>query len=130
MAQSVVKQYMSSHPYWIKDQATVQEAIDLVLEKKIRHLPVKKGEQVIGIITDRDLRFLFGMRGTPLGAQRVASFCDQHPYTVAPDTLLSEAAQAMVEHRHEAAIVMEGGKMVGIFTTMDACRALADLAKG
>ncbi len=45
-----------------------------------------------------------------------------------PSTSLAEIARGMIEHKHGAVIVSELGLMLGIFTTVDALRALATLA--
>jgi acetoin utilization protein AcuB len=48
-------------------------------------------------------------------------------YCVDPHVPLRDVALAMAEHKYGSAVVMSGQKVVGIFTTVDACRALADL---
>jgi acetoin utilization protein AcuB len=51
-------------------------------------------------------------------------------YAVAPTTPLAEVATAMAEHRYGCAIVTEGQHVVGIFTTVDALRAVIAIAEG
>lgn len=52
------------------------------------------------------------------------------PYTVTPDTPLDEVVATMAEHKYGCAVVMQNRHLVGIFTTVDACRACADLLHG
>jgi acetoin utilization protein AcuB len=49
-------------------------------------------------------------------------------YLVSPDTSLGEVASAMAEHKYGCAVVMNGTHLTGIFTTIDALRALITLA--
>lgn len=50
-----------------------------------------------------------------------------HVYAVDPNTSLDVVAEALAEHKYGSAVVLQNGKVVGIFTTNDACRALAEL---
>jgi acetoin utilization protein AcuB len=50
------------------------------------------------------------------------------PYTVPPGTALEEVAAAMAERKLGSAIVVDRGSVIGLFTTVDALRALAALA--
>ena len=50
-----------------------------------------------------------------------------HVYAVEPETALDVVADTMAEHKYGSAVVIQNDKVVGIFTTNDACHALADL---
>jgi acetoin utilization protein AcuB len=50
------------------------------------------------------------------------------PYTVAPDAPLEEVATRMADRKLGSALVVDRGSVVGLFTTVDALRALAVLA--
>ncbi len=51
----------------------------------------------------------------------------RNPYTTAPDTPVSEVARAMAADKYGSAVVTQNGKVVGILTTVDVCRILADV---
>ena len=51
-------------------------------------------------------------------------------YAVGPDAPLDEVAGEMAGHKYGSAVVLQNGKVVGIFTTVDACRALQELLHG
>jgi CBS domain-containing protein len=55
----------------------------------------------------------------------VMDLCHGRPYIVSPLTPLREAAAEMAARGIGSAIVMDGARLSGIFTTVDACRALA-----
>jgi CBS domain-containing protein len=50
-----VSTWMTRNPVTISPDAAVQEALDLMLARGFRHLPVEEGGTVIGIISIRDL---------------------------------------------------------------------------
>jgi acetoin utilization protein AcuB len=52
------------------------------------------------------------------------------PYLVGPEMHLAEVASEMSENRYSSAAVMEGGQLIGIFTTIDALRALLLVLEG
>jgi acetoin utilization protein AcuB len=49
------------------------------------------------------------------------------PYQVAPETPINEVANTMAKERLGSAVVVKNGRVVGIFTTVDACRCLAEV---
>lgn len=51
----------------------------------------------------------------------------REPYVVAPDTALDDVVRAMASRKFGSAVVADHGKVVGIFTTVDACAAFAEL---
>jgi CBS domain-containing protein len=55
MLQESVRQAMSKPLITGVPDVPVQDAVDLMVEKKIRHLPVVEGGRLVGIVTDRDL---------------------------------------------------------------------------
>jgi acetoin utilization protein AcuB len=48
-------------------------------------------------------------------------------YAVSPNTPLDEVATTKAEQKYGSALVVQNEHIVGIFTTVDACRALAEL---
>ena len=102
--------------------------MEMMTAHQIRHLPVKRGNQVVGLISDRDLKLFLGIPNFNPDHLHVSNISSGEPYIVAPETPLSEVAKEMAAKHHDSALVIQGDELVGIFTTMDACRALADLA--
>ena len=128
MRQYLVKDYMTTHPHWIRKEATLGEAMEMMSKHRIRHLPVKSEDKVIGIVSERDIKLVLWMPGKDQDKTQLSSFCRDDPFTVEPQTPLAEAAKKMADIHYGSAIVMEGNTLVGIFTTVDACRALAEIA--
>jgi acetoin utilization protein AcuB len=51
-------------------------------------------------------------------------------YAVHPESPLDEVASEMASKKYGSAVVLQNGKVVGIVTTVDLCRALAELLHG
>jgi len=51
------------------------------------------------------------------------------PFTVSSDASLAEVCAEMAEHKYGCAVVLQRDKVIGIFTTVDACRALGELLR-
>ncbi len=120
---------MKSLPYFARPDDTVAQVDRLMKEHDIRHVPIKQGEQVVGIISERDLRW---MRSPALllpdpEEVPVAHVQVNNPYTVEITTPLNTVLQEMSERKIGAAVVVKSGKLVGIVTVTDICRALAEV---
>jgi CBS domain-containing protein len=138
-----IKDMMTKNPFSIEQDTPVGTAIDFMVERKIRHLPVvdERGA-VVGVVTDRDLRNaalapaveqylskaarrrLRGI-GATLESLRVRDIMTCNPITTRPDVPVSQAAALMLEKRIGSLPVIEDGKLIGIVTDRDAVRALA-----
>jgi acetoin utilization protein AcuB len=79
------------------------------------------------VLTDRDLKFVESFEGVDPARLTVADAMIEKPYAVGPDTPLDDVVSTMASEKYGSAIVVQNHKVVGIFTTVDACRALAEL---
>jgi CBS domain-containing protein len=82
----------------------------------VRHLPVVENEQVIGVLTARDL---LRHRAEGGGEGPVRTFMTSHPELIGPDEDVAAACALMVARKIGCLPVVEGGKLVGIVTTSD-----------
>lgn len=57
----------------------------------------------------------------------VGQVCHRDPYVVDPQTRLRAVVHTMAVKHIGSAIVIDNGKLVGIFTTVDACRILSSM---
>ena len=122
-----IQKYMTVTPHSIGSDQTLATAGKLMREHRIRHLPVLEGGKLLGVITDRDLKFVETFRDVDPETLIVAEAMTEEPYTVDPETPLDQVASTMASEKYGSAIVMQNHKVVGIFTTVDACRALSEL---
>lgn len=121
--------YMTTTPFAISSEATVVEAMDVMRDKHIKHLPVMKEGRVFGLVSDRDLKSVLAFAGANPKSIRVGEVCTDEPYVAKPDSAINEVALEMVTRNVGSAIVVDNDKLVGIFTATDACQALSDICQ-
>lgn len=119
-----VEHFMTRHPHTIRAGESLAVAEEHMKKVNSHHLPVFDGGRLVGIISDRDLRLV---KRADLKDVKVEDVCVEEPQQVDIDTSVATAAAVMAEHRISSVLVIEQGKLVGIFTATDACRALAAL---
>ncbi len=120
-----VHQYMSVAPVVISSDRTLAEAHRLMRERNIRHLPVVDHGRLVGVVSQRDLYLLGTLKGVDPATEIVAEAMTQEPYAVPPAAPLDEVAAAMADGKFGCAVVVDRGSVIGLFTTVDALRALA-----
>lgn len=122
-----IKKYMTSSVQTIGDEQPMSVAHRVMREEHIRHLPVLHQGKLVGVVTDRDLRMVETLRDVDPTRVAVSEAMTADVYTVSPDAGLDEVVQSMATHKYGSAVVVDHGHVVGIFTTVDACGALAEL---
>lgn len=125
-----VQKWMSTSPLSIEREETLSRAHAIMQKESIRHLPVLEHGKLVGIISLRDLHLIETLRDVDPERVRVDEAMTTHPYFVAPDAPIDEVVAEMAEHKYGAAVVMQNHKVVGMFTTVDALRAFAELLHG
>jgi acetoin utilization protein AcuB len=121
---------MAPTPHTVARNQAVSVAHQLMRAEGIGHLPVLDGDQVVGILAERDILLVESFPGVNPTDLRVEEAMVPAPYVVTPGASLSEVVATMLERRIGSAIVMERERVVGVFTTHDALRALGDLLEG
>jgi acetoin utilization protein AcuB len=125
-----VGDYMTATPVCIQLDAELSDAVQLMQKHAIRHLPVMDGEDLAGVVTDRDLAMIESLLPEEWEQICVAEAMTPEPYAITPDAPLSEVARHMAREKFGCAVVADDeGNVVGLFTTTDALRVLADLTE-
>jgi len=119
---------MTDFPYSVDRHAPIDEAQAFMREHKIRHLPVTEEDMLIGVVTDRDIKLLLGpdFKYPEPQELKVSDAVVEQTYVVDIDTPLESVLSHMAEYRLGSALVTDAGKLAGVFTTTDACRAFAE----
>jgi len=134
-----VRDYMTRDPLTLRDDDLLRQAVEVVMVRRIRHIPVLDGAgRLVGIVTDRDVQ---GTLPSPLSAAApeeyeallettsLAHIMTKDVITVAPDDLAAEAVETLLAGRIDGLPVLEDGRVVGIFTVRDALRAYLELLR-
>jgi acetoin utilization protein AcuB len=134
-----IRERIQKHPVTISQDASFYEARSLIREKGVRHLPVvDKKNQVVGIVTDSDIRAAAPSGATTLsvheltyllGKLKVSGFMTPKKklVTITPDTLVEEAVRLMHDNKIGCLPVLEGKKLYGIFTETDALELVVNI---
>lgn len=125
-----IQRYMTTAPHSIGLAQTLATAESLMKNEKIRHLPVLEGGRLRGILSDRDIHLVETLRDVDPKKVTVEEAMSDHVYSVSPETPLDEVVDTMAEKKYGSAVVMQNEKIVGIFTTVDVCRAFGELLRG
>ena len=121
-------QAMTPFPYAIDRQASIEKARQMMDQHGIRHLPVTEEGDLVGVVSDRDLRsvlFLPLGRGS-VGDLTVADLYVPDAYTVDLNEPIEEVLLAMAERHIGSALVTRKGRLAGIFTAVDVCRCFGE----
>lgn len=122
----LVARRMSRNPVAISPQASIPEAIELMKNHSIRHLPVvDRKERLVGWITDTDLRGV--LIASMIEELTVGDVMIADPITVSSTAALEEAALLITKHKIGGMPVLENGKLAGVITVVDILEAFIDI---
>jgi acetoin utilization protein AcuB len=122
-----IDRYMTPSPYSIGQEQALAHAHHLMREHQIRHLPVLHAGRLVGVISDRDLHLIETLRDVDPESVTVEEAMSSTVYTVSPKAPLDEVVREMAQHKYGCAVIEDNGRLVGVFTTVDAMRAFAEL---
>lgn len=126
-----VDSIMSRDVVTVAPDTALMEIRALFHERDFHHLLVVEDEELLGMISDRDvLRALSPFldtytethRDVQTLAQPAHEVMREEPITVIPSTSIEEAADQLLDHNISALPVVEGDALVGIVTTKDLLR--------
>jgi acetoin utilization protein AcuB len=122
-----VAELMTAGPHCIGADQTLTRAAERMAALHVRHLPVLAGGELVGMLSERDIALVRAIAPNQMVEMTVEEAMTAVPYCVPPDTALSEVARHLAARKLGSAIVVDRGKILGVFTTTDALQALADL---
>ena len=123
-----VQEFMTVQPTTVRPDMSLAQAADLMRERSIRHLPVTADGGLIGVLSERDVHVARTLRRRNFADITVAKLMNDVPLVVAPETPIATVAARMLDRRTGSAVVVHEGRVVGIFTTVDALLALHRIA--
>ena len=121
--------FMTSQPVTIGRRESLATAHHMMRANNVRHLPVLEHGELVGIVTQRDLLFLETIRGVDLDEDTVEDAMSSDTYAVGPDVPIATVARHMARKRYGCAVVIERGRVAGVFTATDALRLIAEIAQ-
>lgn len=121
-----LEQVMTEFPHTIQAHESAERAHELLVEYGVRHLPVEADNRIIGVLSDRDVNLALSLRGGKPSDVSVFSLCSKPAYMVTKDEPITLVLRTMAEQRYGCVLVAEGGRLVGIATTSDLMRWMAE----
>ena len=125
-----IESFMTAVPHCIGRDQPLSVAHERMRSFDVRHLPVLQGGKLVGLLSQRDALFIETLKDVDPAKVPVEDAMTSDVYVVAPETPLAEVAHAMVQHKYGCVVVTHGGQVKGIFTTVDALRALIAMTEG
>jgi acetoin utilization protein AcuB len=128
-----IHEYMTPTPQCIEADLTLEQARERMFQLSSRHLPVTQNGELIGIVSERDIDLLEAAMQYSTRREAtitVAQAMTPQPFTCGPEAHLHAVAAEMAAHKYGTAVVVDPnhpGRVVGVFTSIDALRALASM---
>ncbi len=122
-----VRDVMTPSAITVAAADNLHDAQEVMSRNGIRHLPVLDGANLVGVLSDRDIAVALSFKGNNPKNTTAAEVAARDIYVTHPASPLAEVAAEMADKRYGSAVVTDGGDVVGIFTTTDACRALGQI---
>ncbi len=131
----LAKDVMTENPVTATELMSVAEALGLLYELDVRHLPVVRGRELVGIISDRDFSAFTGAAEDDVidavesaRSSTVGNFMNTSPVKVDPETNVRDVIEAMLLHRVGAVPVadLDTGDLLGIVSYVDLLRVLQE----
>lgn len=129
-----VGRIMHTHLVTVPPDTSLRKAKEIIEEKQINHLlVVNKNEDLVGIVSDRDVRQSWASPATSLSVHElnylltqltVEAIMVKKIITISPGTTIERAAFIMQENRINALPVIESEKLIGIITSTDVMEVL------
>jgi acetoin utilization protein AcuB len=140
MAQRVrVRDFMTKDPVTLRQDDLLRQAVEIVMVRRIRHIPVlDESGALVGIVTDRDVQATLPSPLSAAAPEEYEALLETTPLsrimtrnvvTVGADDLAAEAVETLLADRIDGLPVLEGGRLVGIFTVRDALRAYLEILR-
>ncbi|MCF8720956.1 CBS and ACT domain-containing protein [Nitrospina gracilis] len=136
----LVGEVMSKKLHTVKKSDSLKKAQDLMVTHAIRHLPVVDKGELLGIITESDIRGAFIGQGRTASKgnsgkleignparMKVNDYMTRHPLVVVPETHIEDAALMIYKNKIGALPVIKRNKLVGIISIMDMLGLFVDL---
>jgi acetoin utilization protein AcuB len=120
-----VKKRMAKKLVTIGRHTSVSDASTLMKEHSIRHLPVVEEGQLVGWVTEGDIRQAY--LASLIEQVAIVDIMIQDPITISPEANLEEAAEILFRHGVGGLPVVDKDKLVGVITVADIMAAFIEV---
>jgi acetoin utilization protein AcuB len=126
-----VEEYTTYNPITGTEEMSPDMLRNLMNTHGIRHLPIVRDAKVVGVISDRNLRFAQTLSEAHKIQITAADIMATDPVMVTSGAMLDEVAFVMSEKKIGSVIIIdeETSNFIGIFTLTDALNALIEITR-
>lgn len=124
-----VEEYTTPNPVTATEETGVEDLAELMKANGIRHMPIVRGGEVVGVVSERDLKVVAGLDLKEKSLVQASDIMARDPVTVSAEAPIDEVAYEMSRRKIGSVIVNEGNRFLGIFTATDALNALIEIAR-
>jgi acetoin utilization protein AcuB len=134
----LVRDFMTTEVTSLQETDSLLDARMVFIRSNFRHLPVLRGKQLVGVVTEHDVKqfapsLMSGVSpeeyNQVLESTPISQAMTRDPVTVRPDQLVFDAATTLYARRLGCLPVVENGELVGIVTTTDMLRLLVRMIR-
>lgn len=125
-----VHEVMTDRPRCVTPETPVAEAARLMETDDVGALPILEGENLTGMVTDRDIVIRAVAKGKDPRGMPVREVASEELISVHPDDELSEALRLMAHHQVRRLPVVDEGRLVGIVAQADIASEASEKAVG
>jgi CBS domain-containing protein len=121
---------MTRSPRTVPPATALSDARDLMAREQIRHLPVVDGNRLVGVVSARDVLVVEDLRVFASYDTTVEAAMAADPISLPSDTPIGHVVKTMAREDIGCVLLVDDGKLVGIFTDVDAVKLLARVFSG
>ncbi len=134
----LVRNFMTTDVTSLQETDSLLDARMVFVRSSFRHLPVLRARQLVGVVTEHDVRQYTPSPLSGVGQEEynqilettpVARAMTRDPVTVRPDQPVFVAANILYTRRFGCLPVVDNGELVGIVTTTDMLRLLVHMIR-
>jgi len=120
-----IKDIMTPCPYYVTAQSSLDDALKKMMLQGIRHLPVIDQDELVGVLSERDVRLSQFVCKTTKYCPTVGETCVGEVFIVDGEREVSDLADQMAREKRDCAMICDKDEnVIGIFTTTDAFRLI------
>lgn len=119
-----VREFMSYVPTTVDAETPLWETYALMRRSGVLHLPVTQAGKVYGMLCEPEVRVIERIDSELFKRLKTGEVCSLNPHCVEPDMELQDLMEIMDKEGLTCVLVTEGGRMLGVFSALDALKAL------
>ena len=129
----IINDIMTKMPWYAEESVTIGDVINKLSELQLRHLPIVRDKELVGIVSDRDLKGYYSLLFEAAGDidfsdaglnNPIASIMHTDVISVDRNDDISDAVRLMVDERIGAVPVVDNNTLVGIVSYVDILKTM------